>query len=396
MAEPLRIVVTADNHLGRYYDRLAPRQLEARRAWLRQGWEAAVECALERRAHLFLQAGDLFDTPDPRNAERVAVARALARLDAAGVGCYAIGGNHDTPRQRTDQGGAAPQEVYAGLGRLELLADRGAIATRVREVGGWRVAIGGLSWNPALPPGADPLAGQDWDVDADLRLLLLHHSVEGQIYPGANEPRLPQATLARFPADAYFVGHVHHHTHLTLDGRLVVVPGATERMTFGERKETPGFVYLELAPGGVERLEHCAVPSQARHATTVRVADLEGDDLAAALLRRIEMICHPDALVRVKLDGAVSREAYHSLDLAGARDFGVARCTLFDLHADGLVLADEAEAYFAGEAPEGPRVAPRAELEACADELIAGAADAAERELLLATRAAVLAAYDGE
>src|SRR3954466_10380035 len=92
MPASLRVVVTADNHLGRYYDRLAPRQLEARRAWLRQGWEAAGECALDRRAHLFLQAGDLFDTPDPRNAERVAVARALARLDAAGVGCYAIGG----------------------------------------------------------------------------------------------------------------------------------------------------------------------------------------------------------------------------------------------------------------------------------------------------------------
>ena len=69
------------------------------------------------------------------------------------------------------------------------------------------------------------------------------------------------------------MGHVHHHTYLTLDGRLVVVPGATERMTFGECAETPGFVYLELTPGGPERLEHRAVPSQARYQTTVRAAD---------------------------------------------------------------------------------------------------------------------------
>src|ERR671929_185239 len=151
MATPLRIVVTSDNHLGRYYDRLGPRQLEARRAWLRRGWEAAVACALERGAHLFLQAGDLFDTPDPRNAERVAVAAALARLNAAGVGCYAIGGNHDTPRQRMDHGGASPQAVYAQLGGLALLDGRGAIATRLQAVGDWRVAIGGLSWNAALP-----------------------------------------------------------------------------------------------------------------------------------------------------------------------------------------------------------------------------------------------------
>ncbi len=391
MANALRIVVTSDNHLGRYYDRLAPRALETRRAWLRQGWEAAVACALDTGAHLFLQAGDLFDTPEPRNAERVAVAEALARLDAAGVGCYAIGGNHDTPRQRTDHGGTSPQAVYAGLGRLELLHSPGRIVTRVREVAGWRVAIGGLGWNPALPPGADPLADQGWDVDADLRLLMLHHSVEGHIYPGANEPRLPQATLARFPADAFFVGHVHHHARLALDGRLVVVPGATERMTFGESQETPGFVYLELTPGGVERLEHRAVASQPRHETTVRLETLDGDDLAAALLRRIEAVCHPEALVRVKLQGAVSRDAYHALDLAGARDFGAARCALFDLHADGLTLADELLP-----AVETVRVAPRDELACCADELLAAAADPAERDLLLATREAVLAAYDSE
>ena len=79
MGSPLRVVVTSDNHLGRYYDRLGARQLETRRAWLRQGWEMAVACALERGAHLFLQGGDLFDTPDPRNVERVAVALRFSR-----------------------------------------------------------------------------------------------------------------------------------------------------------------------------------------------------------------------------------------------------------------------------------------------------------------------------
>jgi DNA repair exonuclease SbcCD nuclease subunit len=227
-------------------------------------------------------------------------------------------------------------------------------------------------------------------VDADLRLLLLHHGVEGQIYPGANEPILRQATLAEFPADVFLIGHVHHHAHLQLDRRLVVVPGATERMTFGESRETPGFVYLELAPGGVERLEHHAVPSQPRREATVRVDSLDGDDLAAALLRRIEPVCQADALVRVKLVGAIRREAYHALDLAGARDFGAARSAYFDLHTEGLSLAEELPL-----AVDSVRLAPRDELECCADELLAAADDPAERELLLATRAAVLAAYDG-
>src|SRR5919199_3702343 len=108
MATPLRVVVTSDNHLGRYYDRLAPRALETRRAWLRKGWAAAVACALDEGAHLFLQAGDLFDTPEPRNAERVAVAEALARLGAAGARCNAPGGQPDTPPLPTDHCGGGP------------------------------------------------------------------------------------------------------------------------------------------------------------------------------------------------------------------------------------------------------------------------------------------------
>src|SRR3712207_2326254 len=135
--------------------------------------------------------------------------------------------------------------------------------------------MAGLPWNPPRPPGRAPRAGQTWEVAADLRLLLLHHSVEGHIYPGANEPILRRETLAAFPADAFLVGHVHRHAQLTLGERLVVVPGATERMTFGESSVTPGFVYLELAPGGVERLEHRVVPCQERREATVRVAELD-------------------------------------------------------------------------------------------------------------------------
>src|SRR5450756_706029 len=116
----IRIVVTADNHLGRYYDRMLPQRLEERRAWLRRGFAAAVDHALREKAHLFLQAGDLFDAPEPRNVERQFVAQALAELRAAGVRCLGISGNHDTPRVRGGGGSASPQATYAPLGGLRL------------------------------------------------------------------------------------------------------------------------------------------------------------------------------------------------------------------------------------------------------------------------------------
>ena len=60
---------------------------------------------------MFLQLGDLFDTPTPNNEDRAFVAAALARLSHAGIVCAGIGGNHDTPRMLAEQGGAAPQRV---------------------------------------------------------------------------------------------------------------------------------------------------------------------------------------------------------------------------------------------------------------------------------------------
>ena len=83
--ETVTAVVTADNHLNRYYDRMPPQQLEKRRRYLRRGFHQAVQYAVEHPVDLFLQAGDLFDTPDPRNLDREFVASELGRLRAAGV-----------------------------------------------------------------------------------------------------------------------------------------------------------------------------------------------------------------------------------------------------------------------------------------------------------------------
>ena len=58
-------------------------QLEKRVAF-RRAMRKAVESALQEKAHFFLHLGDLFDTVDPRNAEREFVAQQLARLRSAG------------------------------------------------------------------------------------------------------------------------------------------------------------------------------------------------------------------------------------------------------------------------------------------------------------------------
>jgi len=318
------------------------------------------------------------------------VARELRALSAAGVRAFAVGGNHDTPRTHGDPGAASPLALYHHLGALRLLQAEGAIDDRVVEVEGVRVAVGGRSWDPLWRPGQDPLEGLDWRPEADVRILLLHASLEGHRAPQAEEPVVRWESVARLDGvHVLAVGHVHRFARFRIGETTVVVPGATERMTFGDDEGEPGFVFLELdAAGRVRQLQHVAVPAQPRREAVVRAEDLDEEDPSASLLARIEPLCDPEALVRVRLVGLMGRRGYHALDLPRAHQYGQQRCFFFDLDATGLALEDEATPG------GGLRIAPREELVRYAEELLAATVDERQRALLWEARQMVLAGYD--
>lgn len=394
----LRIVATADNHLGRYYDRMPPARLEERRRYLRRCFSTTVDLALERQAHLFLQLGDLFDTPEPRNAERLFVAQALSRLREGGVRTFAIGGNHDTARTHTSASASSPQTAYVPLGGLHLLEPAGpdgAVPFAAVECGGLRVAIGGLGWDPTLGPGADPLAAARVEPPAAaVRLLLAHYCLDQQPYSGALEPVVARATLDAIEGiDHFLFGHIHRHRRLDLGrdpgDRTATMVGATERMTFGAEEGEPGFVYLEIgADARLARFEFVPTPSQPRREVTIAAAEL-GADPTEAVLSRLAEIAAPDCLVKLRLAGVVTREVYHRLDPRRILEVGAERCFHLDLETDGLLL----EGDLARQSGGGIRFSPTEELRRCADEALALAADDPERELIQEARDLALERY---
>lgn len=354
----VRVVGTADNHLGRHYDRMYPQRLEERRAWLRRGFSGAVDHALETGAHLFLIAGDLFDSPDPRNIEREYVAEALARLRSAGVRCLAISGNHDTPRSRGSQSPATPLGSYASLGGMRLLRGSGEIDTELMDVAGVRLAVGGMAPDPTLPPGSDPLDGVTWDHQAELSILLLHGGLEGHIYPGAPEAIFRRATAEALGADCLLVGHVHKHAAFRWGESTVVVPGSTERMTFGDLGSQPGFVEMELEPGRPVRVRHLPVECQPRAQITLPARELRDGDPHQAVLTCLEPLLDRETMVRLCLEGPITRQRYHDLRPRELAEFGSARGFFFDLDTSGLFVEDE----LAQPVARGGRLSQREEL----------------------------------
>lgn len=279
---PIGVVATGDNHLSAYLPRLSPQRRAERRVRLRAGFEAAVNTAIERRARLFLQLGDLFDTPTPNNEDRAFVAAALARLSHAGIVCAGIGGNHDTPRMLAEQGGAAPQRVYEALHGMRYFPRHDALVPALYTFGRLRVALAGLSNNPVAAPGSDPLSGvaiEDPDGalgQAQVALLLLHAGIEGLCRPSEGERIVCRASIEALPPvfSGIIAGHIHRFARERVGERTAIVTGATERMEFGAPKDSSGFVWMELDERGVRRVEQMRVREQPRADLLISTARL--------------------------------------------------------------------------------------------------------------------------
>lgn len=351
------IVVTGDNHLSPALPRLSPQRRGERRAWLRRGFAAAVDYALDHGAALFISLGDLFDTPAPSNQDRAFVAEQLRRLRRAGITCVAIGGNHDMPRMRTEHGGEAPQGVYAALGELVYFADTDCVRPRLFKLRGVRVAVAGLSNNPVAPPGSDPLANAAHDDpegaldQADVALLAVHAAIEGLSRPNEGERAILRRSLDALPPAYRLVvaGHIHRFARQRMGEREIVVVGATERMEFGEGEGSPGFVWLEVGRGGARNVTHVPTKAQPRVEVTVHTSQLwshgepagpddtqPGDIIRAAL----DPACQPDTLALLRLTGALTREQHHQISLRDLIVYGQQRAFALDIDTSGLSLGE--------------------------------------------------------
>lgn len=416
----VRVILTADNHLSAYSPKLSPTKLADRRRRLGLAFKQVVDAAIERRAHLFVQAGDLFDSVDPRNRERDFVAEQLMRLQSAGTHTFGVSGNHDTPRQKTEQGGFAPQNIYHRLNGMYYFASSDVLTPVEINVAGLRLALAGLSYHPGVVPGGDPLDHVEIvDSDsvltrADLGILILHAALEGHAFPGEKETFVRRSSLARFEGfRIVLAGHVHAYDRFSIGDKAAVVCGATERMEFGQSEDRTGFVYLELTREGLHHAEQIAIKPQPRHIVTIRTTELwptqqpnratplnplltqenEAPVLSVAerIIQKIDSYCTEEAMVRLNLEGPITREQYHLLDLRGIWLYGQQRAFSFEIDESRLSLINDLSQ---AQVERGERIAPREMLEAIAQEWMEKIETPDRRAILTKTRQRVLDRYD--
>lgn len=394
-----RIVFASDSHLNKHYARMNPDQLGQRRRQIREAWRESIDYALAQKASVYIHGGDLFDGPNPRATELTWAAEQFQRLGDAGILTFLIGGNHDIPKTRAS--GSTPQRLFEKVRLATVFADPTRVTWWTGEVGGIRLAIGGLPPDPRLARGADPLAKLVEPVrrpeGVDYAILVTHYSVEGTLNPLAEEATLAKASIAALEGivDQILVGHVHKAQQLDIGGVPVLFPGPTERLGFGEIDLKCGFAELALSAGPPCRakIRHIHINPQPMRRETISALDIPAEAPTEWLVERIRAFSAPDQILQLRLEGPLPRETYHILRPRELWQLGNELNFYFDFDRHGLsvVAPEPGDMPFAG----GQRVSPRGEIARVAEGFVRAAEDEVERELVEAARDWVLAEYGG-
>ena len=302
-------LVFLEPHLDPVFRWIPHQRLMERRRDFYNAFLQAKEFILREKPDIVLFPGDFFYRVRPRIPPIARVVGDLREIRRAGVRIYAITGHHDQPRGIVS--GASPLAILHNAGCLHFFKPYDRLSMHHFEVDGVDVCVAGISYNPALEPGQDPLEGINARLDGQVNILMLHHNIEG-FTPPPHSTQEPVVRLTSIPEDVHLVaaGHLHRYQHKTVGQTTICYCGSTERITFAEEGEPKGFVYAEVDREGVQQLEH--IKTETRPMKTVDVSIPKQGDATKNILKQLESFFSQwnfavPPLIRVRLNGTFTR-----------------------------------------------------------------------------------------
>ncbi|MFA9459896.1 metallophosphoesterase [Thiohalorhabdus methylotrophus] len=298
MTEPFRFLHLADLHLDTAFRGRDESVREALRRATRDAFQAAVETAIDRGAHVVLLAGDIFDGDLLTFATERFLLDGCQRLGEAGIAVVSCTGNHD-PGGTSHRTRALdwPDNVHLAHGAqpvsVEIPGSDGEPVGRVVAAGHAKAREDrNLASSFPAQAGDLPTVG------------LLHTQVVGADSAENHDTYAPSEP-ADFDKPGYHywaLGHIHKRQQIRSDPP-VWYPGNLQ----GRHPREPGPKggnWVEIPPFGLAQVEF--VPLAPLTWQTVAVADPGGGNLDALVADLVARVPEPDAeqrLVRLELSG---------------------------------------------------------------------------------------------
>jgi DNA repair protein SbcD/Mre11 len=252
----LKILCTADAHIGRRSSRLSPdadpRTHSAAEAWLR-----LADRAVHEGADLVLVAGDLVDRANRFFEAFGPLERGARRLAEAGIPVLMVAGNHDHS--------ILPLLIDEIASPSVRLLGRGGEWERFTvERGSEKIHVDGWSF-PAEHHPENPLSSYPFRADDGVPVVcMLHGDLEQTRSPYAP---ISLAEMRRHPQVTFVLGHLHQaRSILEPAGARAFYPGSPQALDPGE-PGSHGFLLLDVGP---DNCQHRNVPL-----STIRYEPLE-------------------------------------------------------------------------------------------------------------------------
>jgi DNA repair exonuclease SbcCD nuclease subunit len=347
------LVVTADNHLN-YYSQKMGSKISERRSRIGRAWRETIDYAIENRVDLYLNAGDLFDQISPRNPPRARVVEAFRELKDEGIPAFILAGNHEAPASTRD--GGSPHSILHEAGLARVFENTKSFEQGIMDINGRRVSLAGLSFDKKLGSGDDPLAGSRIPGGGDFNIAMLHYSIEKLAPPIWEEPQIKLSSLEENSHIHLFaMGHIHEHIRYPLGDSVILYPGSTEHYNFGEVGNKTGFCHVTI-DDGIE-VEFIETNSQSMKQLKLHTSELSPEP-TRYVLKILEEEQDEDCLLQLVLEGDIPFEEYIKIDFTRLNDFGKSSNFYFELDDRTRPLIEGLEL------PRTERLHPREELRA--------------------------------
>ena len=288
-------------------------------------YAAALQPALAGEVDFVVHAGDVFDRSKIVPTLAYQGLEPLRRVADRGIPVFIVPGNHERSR--------LPHLRFASHPGVHVFDQPRMFHIEVR---GTTIAIAGFPYEREVRACfADVLQRTGWQSSsADLRLLCIHHCVEGATVGPGDYTFTSAADVVRIrdiPSDlaAVFSGHIHRHQVLTTDlarrpvPTPVLYPGSLERTTFAEMGEPKGFMVVRVgveAATGKARVEweFRELPARPMIRSEIDVAGMSETALATAV-REIIDTAPADAVLSIRLIGELSESQWRAVSSARLR-----------------------------------------------------------------------------
>ena len=367
----VRIVITGDNHLNLYNQKLGSKLAERRRR-IGQAWWKTIEYAIEHKADIYINTGDLFDQLSPRNPPRARVVEAFKTLKDNGIEAYIAAGNHESPANERD--GASPHSVLLEAGLAKVFESYTEFQQFKQKVGRVEVSIAGMSYNRNLASKEDPLENKTIPAGADLNIAVLHYSIEEIAPPIWEEPVVKVESIKQNPQiQIYAMGHIHQHVATKINDSHVIYPGGTEHYDFGEWEKDTGFVVIDY--DGEVKIEYVPVESQPMRQLKLHTSHLKHDQITESINNEVAKASNRDGLMQLVLEGEIPFRRYTEIEFTDISQLGAAQNFYFEL-IDRIKPTGEGLEFSTGEG-----LNPRKRLEEAGRDAIETATNENEKKI---------------